>query len=454
MKIHFIAIGGSVMHQMAIALKRKGFEVSGSDDDIFDPARANLLAHDLLPIEKGWQPNRITKDLDAIILGMHARKNNPELLKAQALNIPIYCFPAYIYEQSKDKKRVVVGGSHGKTTISSMIIYALQKNNYDFDCLVGAIPRGLDYAVQLSEKAPIIVIEGDEYLSSPLHRIPKFHFYKANIAILSGIAWDHINVFPTYENYLSQFEGYLQSIPEDGVLIYNAQDEAVVQLVKKHPYLCQIAYNLPEYQIKDGKYQVKVAEQWITLSVFGEHNLQNLCAAQLACEQLGLSAKDFWYSIADFKGAARRLELVATYPHAQFYKDFAHAPSKVKATTKAVRSLYPDRKLFACLELHTYSSLNKAFLPHYHQALQNAHEAVVFYNPHTLKIKKLPPIAAEDIHKAFEHSNLKVFTTQAELSAHLKTINYVNTNLLMMSSGNFGGLDLQALSQIVGQVNE
>lgn len=440
MQIHFIAIGGSVMHQLAIALHRKSYTITGSDDVIFNPARANLETHGLLPTEEGWFVDKIHTDLDAVILGMHARKDNPELLRAQELGIPVYSYPAYIYEQAKDKKRVVVGGSHGKTTITSMIMHVLAFQKLDFDYLVGAKLENFDYSVKITADAPIIVLEGDEYLSSPIHRTPKFHFYQANVAILSGIAWDHINVFPTYDFYLEQFQHYVKSLADSAIFIYNQEDEEVAKLAKDYTHMQQFAYQTPSYVETADHWLIRFEEQDYPLQVFGHHNLQNMEAARLACAQLGVSGADFYRAMQEFKGAARRLELLEETEDCAIYKDFAHAPSKVKATTLAVKQRFPNRRLVACLELHTYSSLSKAFLPHYHESLAAADEAIVYYNKHTFEIKRLEMLDQQEVAAAFEHPNLRVITDTNELKDYLKRISLKQTNLLLMSSGNYGGI--------------
>lgn len=445
MKIHFIAIGGSVMHQLAIALHNKGYAISGSDDEIFDPAASNLQKYDIFPKKLGWHPEKITKNLDAVILGMHARKNNPELLAAQQLNIPIYSFPEYIYEQSKNKKRVVIGGSHGKTSITAMIMHVLQYWDYEFDYLVGAKLAGFDYSVKITD-APIIILEGDEYLTSPLHPVPKFHCYHPNIALLSGIAWDHINVFPTFENYVSQFKIFAAGIEAEQTLIYNKEDDLLKEIAQEASHLKTIAYHSPDYTTEDGRFNLLWNSQKIPLQIFGKHNLQNLEGARLVCRQLGVSDPQFFAAIRKFKGAARRLELVGENEHCAVYRDFAHAPSKVKATTNALNELHPGRQLIACLELHTYSSLNKAFLPQYAHALSAAQQAIVYFDAHTFAIKKLPPLSPSDVIAAFDHPNLQVFTQADELFAHLNGINWQYTDLLMMSSGNFGGINMKDIT--------
>lgn len=441
MHIHFIAIGGSIMHQLAIALHQKGYHITGSDDDIFDPARSQLAAHQLLPSVLGWHPNKITTDTHAVIVGMHAKADNPELLAAQALDVPIYSYPQYIYEQNKDKKRVVIGGSHGKTTITAMIMHSLRYWQYDFDYLVGAKLKGFDSSVRLTNKAPIIIIEGDEYLSSPIHRTPKFHHYIPNIALLTGIAWDHINVFPTFETYKTQFSLFTQTILPNQTLIFNEEDAHVQEVANTATHLHRIPYRTPNYRKTPNGWVLQEEAGETPLQIFGEHNMQNLMGAKAVCEQLGLTSEQFLEAIQQFTGASRRLELWINQEKNQYtvYRDFAHAPSKVKATTKAVKNAYPKRTFIACLELHTYSSLNKDFLPQYHQTLEPANEAIVFFNAHTFAIKKLPLLTKQEVGKIFDHPNLTVLTSKEALHQHLKQIDRQHTVCLFMSSGHFGG---------------
>ncbi len=444
--IHFIAIGGSVMHQLAICLQQQGWIVTGSDDEIFEPARTNLQKNGLLPANEGWFPEKITSQLDAVIVGMHAKPNNPELLKAQALQIPIHSYPQYIYEHARNKTRIVIGGSHGKTTVTSMIMHVLRHCNFDFDYLVGAKLANFDSAVRLTTQAPYIIIEGDEYLASPLTPQPKFHFYQPNIALLTGIAWDHINVFPTFEYYLEQFRLFLQSMPANATLIYNTEDPNVTQLALEATYLHQIPYQTPPYKVTQNTTYLLTNQGNIKLQVFGKHNLQNLAGAMLVCQQLGISNQQFYNAIQTFKGAARRLELLAQNDTCSIYKDFAHAPSKVKATTNAVKEYHPTRRLIACFELHTYSSLNKDFLPQYQNTLQAADQAIVFFDEHTFAIKQLPILTPNEVQQGFDRPDLLVFTQPDALLNHLNNLNYQNTDLLLMSSGNFGGIDLNTLT--------
>jgi UDP-N-acetylmuramate: L-alanyl-gamma-D-glutamyl-meso-diaminopimelate ligase len=448
MRIHFIAIGGSAMHNLAIALRRKGFKVTGSDDVLFEPAVSHLARYGLLPEKEGWYPEKITGDIDAIILGMHARADNPELLKAQELGIKIYSYPEYIYEYSKNKLRVVIGGSHGKTTITSMILHVLKNAGMDFDYLVGAQLEGFDTMVKLSDEAPLIVIEGDEYLSSAIDRRPKFHLYKANIGVISGIAWDHINVFPTFENYTEQFSLFIKTIERGGKLIWCQTDEVLNKVVQEdHSDVEKLPYGLPDYNIKYGVTNIMTGSKEYPLQVFGEHNLMNLEAARLVCINLGVSEEIFYRNISTFKGAARRLELVGKNETSSFFKDFAHSPSKLKATIHAVKTQFPERKLIACIELHTFSSLNKDFLSQYAGTMDEADTAVVFISLKTFEQKKMTPYPAETVKNAFSRSDLVFYNDPVALEKFLENVSMDNTNLLMMSSGNFGGIDLPGLSK-------
>ena len=444
MKIHLIAIGGSAMHNMAIALSLKGFEVSGSDDAIFDPSKSRLEKYNLLPKKMGWNPQNIDDSIDAIILGMHAREDNPELLRAKELNIPIYSYPEYIYNQSQNKKRIVIGGSHGKTSITSMILHVLNLLGMDCDYMVGAQLNGFEAMFRLSEDAPIIILEGDEYLSSPIDRRPKFHWYKPDIAVLSGIAWDHINVFPTFENYIDQFRTFKNDVKE--TLIYCEDDMELCKLAKEGTN-CQLkSYSTPDFTIENG--QTFVSDHGIkySLEIFGDHNLQNCNAARMVCNELGISNEDFYTSISSFKGAANRLELVKRGAQSVIYKDFAHSPSKLKATTKAMKQQFTNRKLVACMELHTFSSLNKEFLEQYKGAMDSADVAIVYFSEKAIAHKKLDPISKQQVLNAFGVKQLVVINNSELLFDYLSSLNWTNKNLLMMSSGTFDGLPMNDLA--------
>jgi UDP-N-acetylmuramate: L-alanyl-gamma-D-glutamyl-meso-diaminopimelate ligase len=449
MRIHFIAIGGAVMHNLAIALVKKGYNVTGSDDEIFDPALSNLKKHGILPDAFGWFPQKITSDIDAVILGMHAKQGNPELDRASELGLKIYSFPEYLYEQSKTKKRIVIAGSHGKTTITSMIMHVLRQQQIDFDYLVGAHIQGFDIMVRLSD-APLIVIEGDEYLTSALDLRPKFLHYKPHIALLSGIAWDHINVFPTFEGYVDQFSQLIRSMEKQGSLVWCATDKTLQKVVEQTPFEgAIIPYRLPGHIVENG-------QTWLTeqgkdghrypLTVFGKHNLLNISGALEVCRLVGVSDKDFHHAITTFKGAANRLELLAENDQTAVFKDFAHAPSKLKATVEAVKGRFPDRQLMAVMELHTYSSLSRQFLEQYRGSMNQADIPAVYFDDHAISLKKLPPINPVDVISGFGHPDMKVFTNPAALEQFIRSAGMRKTNLLMMSSGNFGGIDLKKLA--------
>ncbi|GAA4085691.1 UDP-N-acetylmuramate--L-alanine ligase [Mucilaginibacter panaciglaebae] len=446
MRVHFIAIGGAAMHNLAIALHKNGCDVTGSDDVLFEPSVSRLASYGILPAENGWYPEKITADLDAIILGMHARIDNPELLKAQELGIKVYSYPEYVYEQSKNKLRVVIGGSHGKTTITSMILHVLRAAGKDFDYLVGAQLEGFDTMVKLTKEAPVMVIEGDEYLASPIDRRPKFHLYNANIGVISGIAWDHINVFPTFKSYIDQFKIFIETILPGGSLIYSKTDAVLEEVVASNASNVQKEpYALPEYIIENGVTTILSDGKRYTLQIFGEHNLLNMQAARLVCEQLGITNADFYQFITSFKGAARRLELVGKNDTATIFKDFAHSPSKLQATIHAVKAQFPDRKLIACIELHTFSSLNKDFLAEYSGTMDEAEEAIVFIDKKTFEQKKMEPYPAKVVKAAFAKNNLTFFNDPQLLSEQLESTKLNNSSLLMMSSGNFGGINLSEL---------
>jgi len=449
MNIHFIAIGGSAMHNLALALEHKGYNVTGSDDVIYEPSKSRLGAKGLLPENFGWFPEKIHDQLDAVILGMHAKPDNPELLRAQELGVKIYSYPEFLYEQSKFKTRVVIGGSHGKTTITSMILHILDYHDIEVDYMVGAQLEGFDRMVHLTEENDFIVLEGDEYLSSPIDRRPKFHLYQPNIALLSGIAWDHINVFPTFENYVEQFQIFVDGIVKGGSITYNEEDPELVKVVEAtENTIRKFPYHTPEYRVEDGITLLHTSEGEMPIEIFGKHNLNNLAGAKWICQQMGVDEDDFYEAIATFKGASKRLEKIAESKNKVVYKDFAHSPSKVKATTEAVKEQYPKRKLIACLELHTYSSLNAGFLEEYQGALDVADEAVVFYSPDAVKIKGLEEVTADQIAQAFKRKDVKIFTDPKTFQEYLFVQDFENAALLLMSSGNYGGLDFERVKTI------
>jgi UDP-N-acetylmuramate: L-alanyl-gamma-D-glutamyl-meso-diaminopimelate ligase len=452
MNIHFISIGGSVMHQLAIALKRKGYQITGSDDEIFEPAKSNLHKEGILPSKIGWNPENITADLDAVILGMHAKDDNPELKKAKELKLPVYSFPEYIYKESSDKTRVVVGGSHGKTTTTSMIMHVLRQCEKEFDYLVGARLEGFDQSVNITQ-APLIVCEGDEYPASAIEKRPKFHFLFPHIAILTGIAWDHINVFPTFENYLEQFRIFINKIEPGGFLIYNETDGVLKELVneQKRSDLHYLPYGVPQHTITNNQTTINIGGEQAKLKVFGNHNLLNLHAAWLVCKQLNISSAQFTKAISTFTGAAKRLELLAENETTIAYRDFAHAPSKVKATIEAVKTQFPDRKLLAILELHTYSSLNEQFMKEYKRVMEPADKAVVFYSRHALELKRMPFLEKSIVIEGFDKGGLQICNTKGELEEWLQHQDFNNSVLLFMSSGNYDGLDVEVFAKRITQ---
>ena len=447
MHYHFIAIGGSAMHNLAIALHLKGEKVTGSDDEIFSPSKERLSKYGILPMQTGWSTENVTSNIDTIILGMHARVDNPELLKAEELNIPIFSYPEFIYEQTKNQTRVVIGGSHGKTSITSMILHVLSKQNIDHNYMVGAQLEGFECMVKLSNDVEIAIIEGDEYLSSPIDRRPKFHLYRPNIAVISGIAWDHINVFPTFENYVDQFNIFANKIDQNGYLIYCQEDKELMKMVHSNTYKCNlIPYKTPPHEIQNNITYLTPNNQFkYPIEIFGNHNLQNLKAAQIVCEKLGVNPEKFYQSISDFKGASKRMELVIKNQNFSFYKDFAHSPSKLKATTLALKKQFPNRTLIACMELHTFSSLNLDFLELYKNTMSAADTAYVYFNKDTIRHKRLDDFSKNDVYNAFGSSNVKVFTSSKDLEKELYSKKWLNSNLLMMSSGNFDGLDFKEL---------
>jgi UDP-N-acetylmuramate: L-alanyl-gamma-D-glutamyl-meso-diaminopimelate ligase len=448
MKVHLIAIGGSAMHNLAIALCDKGYLVSGSDDEIFEPSKSRLAKKDLLPTSLGWDAARIHTDLDAVIVGMHARADNPELLKAQELGLKIYSYPEYIFEQTKNKKRIVIGGSHGKTTITSMLLHVFKQNEIACDFMVGAQLAGFDCMVKLTEDAEYVILEGDEYLSSPIDLRPKFHLYKPHIALISGIAWDHINVFPTFQNYIHQFDVFIDCIEHNGALIYASEDPEVLKLAQKprHRSIQTLGYGPHPNKVENGVTYLDTTSGWLPIKVFGHHNLQNLNGAMQICRMVGISDEGFYSAIASFEGASKRLEIVARRNQGIVFKDFAHSPSKLKATSSAVKRQFPQHRIVACMELHTFSSLNSAFLEQYAHSMDEPDVAIVYFNPHTIEHKRLDPISVDDVKKAFQREDLIVLTDASLVEMILMESDWEKTHLLWMTSGNFDGLDIADLA--------
>ncbi len=448
MRVHFIAIGGAAMHNLALALHKKGYIVSGSDDEIFEPSKSRLNKAGILPEKMGWFPEKITPKLDAVILGMHARKDNPELIKAQEMGLNIYSYPEYLYEQSKDKTRVVIAGSHGKTTITSMVMHVLKYHQKNFDYMVGSILEGFDTMVRLSSDAEYIILEGDEYLSSPIDLKSKFLWYRPQIALISGIAWDHINVFPTLDNYIEQFERFAESISDHGFLTYFSGDENLQKIAKRHENRIHTkAYQTHPHSLINNQTRLETNKGTLDIKVFGEHNLQNISGAKNICLEIGISEQEFYEAISTFKGAAKRLQTLKKTETSHIFLDFAHSPSKLKATTEAVKHQFPNRPLIACMELHTFSSLKKEFLTHYQSCMDKADTAIVYFNPKTVEHKKLEPISKDDVFKAFGNPNLRVMTDALEMTNFLKSEYTGAQNVLLMTSGNFDGIDLKAFAE-------
>lgn len=452
MHIHFVAIGGSAMHSIALALHEKGHQISGSDDMIYEPSRSRLAKGGLLPEELGWFPEKITQEIDAVVLGMHARENNPELERARELGVRIFSYPEFLYEHSRNKTRVVIGGSHGKTTITSMILHVLKYHQKPVDYMVGAQLEGFETMVHLTEENDFIILEGDEYLSSPIDPRPKFHLYKANIALISGIAWDHINVFPSLESYVRQFELFVESIVKGGILVYNEEDNVLKEIIgnttntiRKHPY------HIPSYKTMNGKTFLETPEGDMPIRIFGKHNLENLAGAKWICQHIGVDEEDFYEAISSFSGACRRMEKIAESANAIAFKDFAHSPSKVKATTAAVKQQYPEKKLLACLELHTFSSLNPSFLKTYKNSLDAADLAAVYYSPDVLQKKGMNPLEKDEVLSAFNKEGLNVFTDSDDFIDFLSQQDFENSILLLMSSGNFNDLDFGVIRSWIKQ---
>jgi UDP-N-acetylmuramate: L-alanyl-gamma-D-glutamyl-meso-diaminopimelate ligase len=448
MRVHFIAIGGAVMHNLAIALQLKGFTITGSDDEIYEPSRSRLASYGLLPAESGWFPEKIRPDIDTVILGMHAKADNPELLKAIESGIRIMSFPEFLYDQTKDKKRIVVAGSHGKTTTTAMIMHVLRSLGVNFDFMAGSSVSGYETMVSLSDDSKIAVLEGDEYLTSPIDRRPKFHLYMPDIAILNGIAWDHMNVFPTFEYYVDQFRIFVEKIRDGGSLVFFADDPEVKRIadaaggnIKKIPYRIH-----GHFQNKTGFYAA-TCSRTIPLKIFGEHNMQNLSAAREACIAAGISEDDFYNAIQSFEGTSGRLQVLRENRNGIFFYDFAHSPSKVRATVEAVKMRYPGRDIIACFELHTFSSLNKDFLPFYKGTLEKASRAFVYFNPHQVEIKKLEPLSEENVKEAFSGRNVMVYNDADAMFRYIKSLHFSAPVFLFMSSGDFNGCDMKQLSE-------
>jgi len=447
MNYHFIAIGGSAMHNLAIALHKKGETITGSDDEIFEPSRSRLAKHGLLPEMEGWFPEKISNQIDAVVLGMHAKKDNPELIKAEQIGVPIYSYPEFLYNQTQTKTRAVIGGSHGKTSTTAMVMHVLKQCNKTFDYMVGAQLDGFETMVDFSDKSKIAVFEGDEYLTSPIDPRPKFHLYKPHIGLITGIAWDHINVFPTFENYVEQFSIFIDQVEEQGAMVYFDGDEHLKQLIIKSKKNIQfIPYNTHPHTVIDGiTYLIHNGKEF-EIKIFGEHNLQNLSGAKQVCLKLGITEEEFYLAIQNFEGAAKRLQLLGENKKLTIYQDFAHSPSKLKATINAVKEQYPNKEVIACMELHTYSSLNKSFLNEYKGTMQKADKAIVFYSNHAIELKRLEKIDPILVSESFDKQGIKVIIEKEELKSELNFMEFENSVLLFLSSGNFDGINLKEFS--------
>lgn len=447
-RIHFIAIGGSIMHSLALALKKTGHQISGSDDHFHEPSKSKLQAAGILPENEGWDPNKINNSIDLVILGMHAKANNPELLKAQELGLKVLSFPEYIYEASKNKQRIVIGGSHGKTSLTAIVMHVLKDIGRDFDYMVGAQIKGFDEQVKLTD-APIIIIEGDEYTTSPLDLRPKFLHYHHHIATITGIAWDHFNVYPTLEDYVSQFEQFADASPKAGTLIFCEDDNLASMIIseKDRPDVTNIPYKAHDHVVRDGVTYLKLPDGEIKVEIFGNHNMQNLSGAHALLKRIGVTDDQFYKAIVTFKGAGKRMEIVGKNSSTTIYTDFAHAPSKLFATTSAIKNQFPNRFLVACLELHTFSSLNKDFIDQYQNTFNSSDEAIIFINPDTVAQKGLEVLSEDDLRKAFNRKDILLFNDSHELYDHLINHSWVNKNLILMSSGNFGGLKINELKE-------
>ena len=440
-RVHFISIGGSVMHSLAIELKRIGFTVTGSDDVIYEPSKSSLINNDLYPEKLGWYESKITDDLDFVILGMHAKSDNSELKLAKHKKIKIYSFPEFIFEYSKNKTRVVIAGSHGKTTISSMILHVLKDNSKRADYVLGAKIEGLSNSVSLSKKNEFIVIEGDEYLSSTINNVPKFHVYQPNIALISGISWDHINVFPTFNIYKNQFKIFIDKIVNGGVLIYNNKDLEILSLLDGNQnYIRKIPYTEHNFLIRDGRFFIETDEGLLPLKIFGKHNMENLSAAKQVCNLIGLTDDQFYNSITSFKGASNRLEIVETNSIRTVIKDFAHSPSKLKASIDAVKSNFKV-DLLAIYELHTFSSFDEKFLNEYEGGFNSCDYPVIFIDKLNPKLKNRR-FDEESLKKSFKNDRIVFKYDKDELNDYLLSFKEQKICLLLMSSGKFGGLDI------------
>ncbi len=441
-KVHLIAIGGSIMHNLALALDSQGFMLSGSDDQIFEPARTRLKNRGICPEKEGWFSEKINTDLSFVVLGMHAKPDNPELVKALELGVKVYSFPELVAEMYSNSTRIVVAGSHGKTTTTSMMMHVFKALGKQFDYLVGAQLEGFDVMVALDKKE-YSIIEGDEYLSSCLDPRPKFMHYSPQIAIITGIAWDHYNVFPTFDSYKNAFVQLIQSMKEGSLLLWYEGDSDLAELVGEYAqHLKTIAYKESEFVIQGNKCYLISEEACYSLEVFGRHNLQNMNSVIKVCEYLNFNSIDVCTSLSTFKGAAKRMQLLQNNGDLIIYQDFAHAPSKVKATINALRETYPYHHLHCFLELHTYSSLNKNFLPQYYSTVNECDEITIYFDPKALEIKRMEALDLQFIKDSFGRQNMNVIDNPAELKVQMDIARKGRGLLVFLGSGNWAGMEL------------
>lgn len=444
MRIHCISHWWRVTSSLAIQLKLLGHNVTGHDDEIYEPSKSALAQHGLLPQHEWWDADSVTSDIDMIVLGMHASADNPELLRAKELGLMIKSYPEVIYEFSKNKMRVVIAGSHGKTTTTSMVMHVLKHNGISFDWVVGGIVPGFDTMVSLDDNHKIIIIEWDEYPDGKINMTAKMLLYKHNIGILNGIAWDHITTYPTFDSYLLPFQTFVDQTPTDGFLGYYQDDQEVTNIMEHTDTQAQtVWYTVHPHIIRDGITYLQTPQWEVKLSIFWAHNCINISAAKLVCNQLDLSDEQFYAAIWSFTGAGNRLQLIHQddAKHLTILRDFAHSPSKLTATINAVKTQYPDRTIIGLFELHTFASLSASFLPEYKWSFDAADIACVYYDDHTFQIKRMTPLTKEVVINGFGRSDLVVQDSANDLQAWYDNLDLTNSVVVLMSSGNFGGVE-------------
>lgn len=437
MRIHFIAIGGAIMHNLAIDLHKNGHTISGSDDQIFEPSFSKLKKYSLMPKNLGWNADFITDEIDLIILGMHAKEDNLELKKALELGLKIQSFPEFVASQITDKKRVAIAGSHGKTSTTAMLMHILKDNNFEFDYLVGSELPGYESMVKLSN-APLIVIEADEYLSSKLDQRPKFLWYKPQLSVITGIAWDHINVFPTFELYKKAFTDFIDSHQADSSIFFYQFDEELSKIINNSTYKCRPYTELTAKN--QGQYSIVLDnnEEEYYFPFFGNHFLQNASAAIHLAMELGLNQKDIYKALESFPGSAKRLELVWANDQLFIYRDFAHSPSKVMATIKAFSRQFKDYQVFFVFEPHTFSSQQIDFIQHYNKCFEDLN-AYIFMDKKAFALKNKPMLSGPDIENAFGTNSILNSATELMKEIRKSSQKSKKTVWVLMSSGNMGG---------------